>query len=75
MKCKDFIQRADFIHETYQNRFPIFGWNGGQGKHVAKNDVLLHRVQGKVLPGILQSPGGMVKSVKPMGGIRIVPII
>lgn len=42
---------------------------------MAQNDLRLHRVQGKVPPGVGQGPGGVAKAVQPVGGVRVVPVV
>ena len=72
---KDLVQRAALIYQTYENRLPVFRRNGGQGEHVAQDDVLLHRVQAEILKGVAKGPGGVMKTVEPVGGVRVMPVV
>ena len=72
---KDLVQRAALIYQTYENRLPVFRRNGGQGEHVAQDDVLLHRVQAEILKGVAKGPGGVLKPVEPVGGVRVMPVV
>ena len=66
---------ADLVRAGHHNALLVLGGHGVQGKHVAVDDVGLHRVQSEVPLRVLHGLAGMVETVELMVIVVLPPVV